>query len=69
MYICLEGIKGSGKTTAFELLKKKLDERCLSYSVLCPTKPISGFNIREWIHCRFSFSPENETGGIAGSTR
>jgi len=55
MYICLEGIKGSGKSTVFELVKKKLEQEGLSFSIICPTKPISSFNIREWIHSHFHF--------------
>ena len=55
MYICLEGIKGSGKTTVFDLVKAKIDHQGIPYSLLCPTKPISGFNLREWFHSHISF--------------
>lgn len=55
MYLCLEGIKGTGKTSAYEEIKKKLDEMNISYSTICPTKPITGFDIREILNSKFEF--------------
>jgi thymidylate kinase len=55
MYICLEGIKGAGKTSVYNAIKKQLEERGISFSTICPTKPITGFDIRELLNSKFEF--------------
>lgn len=55
MYLCLEGIKGTGKSSAYEAIKKKLDSMNITYSTICPTKPISGFDLREILNAKFEF--------------
>lgn len=39
VYICLEGLKGSGKTTLFNYLVSRLNEKNVEFSTVCPTKP------------------------------
>lgn len=59
MYICLEGIKGTGKSSVYEQLKRKIETMELPYTTICPTKPISGFDIREMLTRRFEFLRNN----------
>jgi thymidylate kinase len=47
MYLCLEGIKGTGKTTAYEEIKRKLNNLNIDYSVICPTRPLNRLDILE----------------------
>lgn len=47
MYICLEGIKGAGKTATYAIVKSTLEELHIPFATICPTKPISGFDLRE----------------------
>lgn len=60
MYLCLEGIKGTGKTSAYEAIKRKLDSIGVTYSTICPTKPITGFDIREILNAKFEFLRNSE---------
>lgn len=39
-YICLEGLDGSGKTTAYEAVLKKLSQKGYRVCGLCPTKSV-----------------------------
>lgn len=47
MYIALEGVKGTGKTTVFTRLREALLADGIPLSVLCPTRPVSPPNLVE----------------------
>lgn len=38
VYICLEGLKGAGKTTVFDLLLKKMEQNNIDFTTVAPTK-------------------------------
>jgi thymidylate kinase len=43
-YICLEGVKGCGKTTLLEALKTRLDQLGIHWAAVSPTKATAGFS-------------------------
>lgn len=47
MYICLEGIKGAGKSTVFSLICQQLNQDGEHFSMVCPTRPKAGFSLSE----------------------
>lgn len=47
MYVALEGVKGTGKTTVFAGLREALLADGLPLTVLCPTRPVSPPNLVE----------------------
>lgn len=55
MYICLEGVKGCGKTTVFETIIKELQGRNVNYATLSPTKKSEKSSILEYFHEKFTF--------------
>ena len=46
-YICIEGVKGSGKTTLINGLKTMLDQQGVDWVSVSPTKPAAGFSVLE----------------------
>lgn len=55
MYICLEGIKGSGKSSLFNALCLKLVEKNIDFSTITPTKASNNFSILEWLNKKIFF--------------
>lgn len=50
MYYCTEGIKGSGKTTIFQMVAQILESQGIDFITVCPTYPITDtFILIEWI--------------------
>ena len=47
VYICLEGLKGAGKTTVFNLLVKKLEQNNVDFTTVAPTKMSESSNFFE----------------------
>ena len=47
VYICLEGLKGAGKTTVFNLLVKKLEQNNVDFTTVAPTKMSKASNFFE----------------------
>ncbi len=54
MYIALEGVKGSGKSTLFNALTNYLNKNDIKYRTACPTAQISNNNIIELFFKKFS---------------
>ena len=50
MYIALEGLKGSGKSTILHLLRKKLEDAKIPYQDFSPTKPMLDYNWMEFLN-------------------
>jgi len=50
IYIAVEGVDGSGKTTLFRGLAAELERRGVDYSVACPTRALGeGARLEEWL--------------------
>ncbi len=58
VYIALEGVKGSGKSTVFESLVAWLDTTDVRYSTLCPTRKSPDFTW--WERENLSRSPDDD---------
>lgn len=52
MYIALEGIKGSGKSTLFTRLQAAMRARGIDFASLCPTRPRTDFAPLDWLYSR-----------------
>lgn len=61
MYIAIEGLKGTGKSTILNLLRKKMEDAMILFQVFSPTAPMPENNWMEVLHAWFpvlrSFDP------------
>lgn len=55
MYIAIEGVKGVGKSTLLKGISSWMDSETINYVVACPTKPINGWDLYEFIYTKLSF--------------
>lgn len=49
MYIAIEGVKGIGKSTLIKKIQDYLTNKNIKFDLACPTKPIKGGLIDEWL--------------------
>ncbi|MCP8970942.1 dTMP kinase [Ectobacillus ponti] len=61
-YICLEGLKGAGKTTIFKYLLEKFEEHGIEFSTVSPTKPAYSGHFIEKV---FQYFPTLKNNRIA----
>jgi len=47
MYIAIEGVKGTGKTTLVLRLRNYFDRHQMQYELVCPTAPLPGYSLIE----------------------
>lgn len=53
MYIAIEGVKGTGKSTVFQALCERIDQRDIPHQTLIPTQPMPRFHVWEMAaHCK-----------------
>jgi len=59
VYIAIEGVDGSGKSTLFENIFLRLKDENFYFDVYCPTKIINSKSVIESIYKRFFFLQNN----------
>ncbi|HCC00802.1 MAG TPA: hypothetical protein DEP42_06280 [Ruminococcaceae bacterium] len=59
IYICFEGLDGSGKSTLFLEIIRRLKENKYQFTTICPTKPSENNSFFEILFRKYSFTKKS----------